>query len=188
MEFYSVEDARVRLVHCAFILGDKVVYVEDVRKAGKNYKVYYREVANADEIKTCNVNELSLSPFPLGNVVKQGIAWYLSRIPSRQYRQGLTNATCSAVMCMAGEGRFGVHDPCIQMAVSRNYPSIDEALKNVREGWTHSIPFSYHFSVMGKGKIIYKCREVVGEFTNNHEYILNDEHFFLKELLQEAIK
>lgn len=132
---------------------------ELVLQALENVKEKFPEISLTD-------SDLDFTPVPLGFANYNGNAFYLSRIPSRQYKQGLASNNL-VVDCLTEGNKTALASKELKKVCNRSisscilgkYPSLQQALKLITEG-ALSVAFHRQFAVDEDWNILYKTESV----------------------------
>lgn len=139
------------------------------------------------------IEELDLTPAPLGYVNFSDTCCFTTRMPMRRdWKQGLRPNNLRRINYREDdlEERFEVrnlHDIyTLEDTVLNNYPSYRKCVDNVEE--THrASAFSRCFAINELGKVIYKSQLRVGYVEDEKSIKLIQDYNYLKELLQESL-
>ncbi len=163
---------------------DELVYVYRVRGDGVN--IYY--LSDRTEA-TVPLESLDLVPFPMGYTVcpgNGGRVTYLSRIPARRFRQGLTQQTL-----WSSFGRVHFNTKVVNDAYKQ--PKLNQELLGDMLSNGELIPFVLTRDVAmlpngNKFALQYVGRKVVGSvtFKDKLKVEIDNSYVFLKESLEEA--
>ena len=165
-ETASLDDLKTILLSSIIRYKGEPVYVRDVLQAAKRF---YLKISNLD-----NLNEqrnvllisrfLDFTPVPLGYCNTPTGAVYLSRKPSRNYRQGLHHNNVHFKGLMYEDNYFGrigsMADPVLVPTIKGDYPSIRKAVDFV-QGAKISCAFSRVGAISPEGEVLFRG-QVVG--------------------------
>ena len=196
--FYSLDDARIRLR--ATLLRTKTgkpIYVRDVsfKKHPFDYYLHVIYLSNRAE-DILPLKDIDLLPVPLGNVNINEIALFVSRTPSRIWKQGLSNENMNyTCFLFTGLPKLDIFNRCLMAPITNKYPSIYDCYINMSKYKSHSQAFSRQFSLYKNINIIYRCREAVGTIdegsisknNNTVKFKLFENFAYLNEVLTESI-
>ena len=194
-EDFKYADSRLR--GTVVKLKGKPFYVDSVHINGE---VSGRVVSPNDEnlfLENIPLKDLDLVPFKIGYVnLPNKSPCYLERIPSRFYKQGLTNKNVRFKKGIP----FPITYPCIYNSVVGIFPSLYKCIDLVLNGECEEEAFDNEFSCCIKSPnylsqgvvLMYKADYVIGSVDNkiNHDngvvnVRLNENFKFLKELVEE---
>ena len=137
------------------------------------------------------LGDLNLEPIPLGYLNHRNFCEHLSRIPARQYRQGLRGNLLNRVAINAvGRVTDIIFNPGLVKMMLGKYPTMEECFEAIINEEATSKAFSIDFA-LGAGKEIrlyYKGR-VVGKAergTAQPFCVLDEKYRYLQELLAEV--
>lgn len=184
MRYESENDVNLRLKSSLVRKGNEPVYVQAVEDK-ETVVVHNCHTGRKERIE---VEKLNLTPVPLGYVITGGDVVYVTRKPTRKYKQGLTNDNSSAKHVLTGRPvAVRMNDEGLAKTIMGEFPSIEEAFQRCREG-ADIIPFSRNWAVANcKDElcVMYKC-EVVG-YVGDNSVMLSPDKYYLKESLMEAL-
>jgi hypothetical protein len=133
--------------------------------------------------------DIDLRPVPLGYANFNGTAVYLSRIPVRRYKQGLSHENISVNGPLLQGKRDILTTREVAACVNGAYPKLDAAMRAIDNG-AGSVAFhrqwAVHSYLPGRYKLQYRGR-TVGEL-RDAEMQLNEGSEYLKELLQTVLE
>lgn len=132
--------------------------------------------------------DLDLTPIPNGYVNTEVSSSFWCRVPLRRdWRQGARreNFSANAVGPFEFQDTFTMYH--LEQPLANNYPSFNDALDLVEEQ-KHSCAFSRSFSVTEEGGINYKGRARVGQVNDSQSIRLNDDFYYLQEVLREDLR
>lgn len=178
------------------------VYIVDVSNRGRGISA---TVLYFDQREHVNipVTKLNLKPVPLGmcnwNDLAAGgkkfvDAAMLYRLPSRQWKVGITTRTMKIVPVRSGEGDSiwlrlekiqVLQSMALRSTILGEFPSLEEALDRIKGTTYRSVAFSRRFAVKSKGILNYKNEpQPVGQIIRGSPELFKS-YEFLKEQLQE---
>lgn len=184
MRYESENDINLRLKGSLVRKGNEPVLVEDAIGNNK-VAVYNCFTGNKEKV---GIEDLDLTPVPLGFVLTKNGLSYVSRKPTRKYKQGLTQENMRSVDVLEGvENRVRLHDESMINAIMGVYPSVEEAFQRCRNG-EKVVPFSRHWAVANhKDELcVFHKTEVVG-YVGDNSVVLSPDKYYLKESLMEAL-
>lgn len=163
-----------------------LIYVRRVRVEGVHYMR-----PKAENFQLCRLEDLNTDPVPLGFVNWGKEAIYVSRIPTRSWKQGLRSNsvyTSKAVNIPSLLNSFN-----LDRTVRGIYPTVVDGLELVTNSEMYSVAFSRNFAFtqakgLSKGKylLLYKNKTVGTLFSENNKEVLTTlapEYKFLQESL-----
>lgn len=176
--------ANNRFAGSYVMLGDKIVYVNSIGRRGI---VAYTDLR--DEVGSCKFEEISHKAIPKGyvNSSRNSRSCFVSRMPARQYRQGLR----SSHMYNAEGVSFDMKD--LEKAANKKYPSFGNCVDNIVNGERIGEAWCTNFSLGRNGKahdfphIHYKGKKVGELNTYKDDIKLGSKYLFLQEALEEAL-
>lgn len=184
MRYESEADVKLRLQQSLVRKGKEPVYVQAVEN--KDTVVIHNCVTGRKE--RVDVSELDLSPVPLGYVISDGEVVYVTRKPTRRYKQGLT--TENMVVRDVLRNRFtklSVNDKGLCKTVLGTYPSVEEAFQECRNG-KDIIPFSREWAVANyKDELCVMHKGNVVGYVGDESVMLSPDKYYLKESLMEVL-
>lgn len=200
-EFYDLDHAQRYITQSVIRIKGKPAYVATAAPADNGFILGYYDMPMNGTRDTVNYtihkrDEVDMNPFPLGMLAvskKDKIkgSYYLSRIPVRAWKIGLTESNLRFdAVC---EKRMPEMDPRTLLyshsfvdTVAGKYPELDEALKL---SFDRKLPiaFSRRFAVNCE-KLLYKTFQVpVGEIRDRHPHLF-DNFKHLTQVLDEDFK
>ncbi len=180
MKYDNANDANLYLNGSYVQWKKDVVYVRNIME---DMTVECMVVSTGKDVLV-KLSELNLTPVKLGYVFdeEQKKSYYIERIPSRAWRQGLSNANVRA----KNNRFFRMQRPSHSLTkaiFSDTYPSLVRARTRAKKEHVE-IPFNRMFTIDKNFIIRYKT-QVVGEWLKN-EFVLFGEFSYIKELLKEC--
>lgn len=188
--FWNRADANTRLGATVVLFKGEPVYVHEVRGDGPDdyYAVCVPISGEKKEFSAVLNTDFDLTPVPLGYCNHLANAVYLSRIPKRQWKQGLHGGVLNATLKGKPMPRFDVTSKALVSTIKGIYPNVTKAWGLCDEDKMEECAFSRNFSINKKRMIFYKGTAPVGYFEKGIKtFRLDDEFFFLKEALQECL-
>ena len=194
LDFYDVHHASNYLTESIIRVAGHPVYVMEV--GGRPYRLSYvptDDMYNTRTSKTIMLDDedVDLEPIPLGLCNYRSCSAYLTRIPRRAWKVGLTTRALHITWIRDNPG-LGTDilwsENFVQMVKGR-YPVLDTT-KLLGSGQP-SFAFDRHFTVVKERnafKVYYKWRndECIGEYSIDRRSIVLKEKFcYLRESLQE---
>lgn len=174
---YADERLRNSLI---MLDGEPVMYQGQVQRS--KVLVSYLKNGLGDEVP---LKSLDLLPPKLGYVNRSRVK-FACRVPSRGYRQGLRTDSLQEKDNSGRWGRGSI-DLNLYKTIKGLFPSIQSCIDEVSNGEVVDRAFHRNWSVgmhRNSLRLYYKGR-YVGKAGN--DLTLNDEHFYLKESLEEAL-
>ena len=153
------------------------------------------ELANQKR-KSCHLDDINCSPLTLGYANTPQGAYYLTRIPARKYRQGLTGASVH-IKCLGKNVSKAFSGDMLHNCVKGNYIPFKEILRKMTENPAKINPFyqevnviaswawSRRWAVRKTGDVEYRGK-VVGKISNG-AVELSKAYQYLKEELEESL-
>lgn len=192
--FYDLDHAKMRIEGCVLTYKNRLIFVTDVDETGRNgiFKLWYIKLEDIKAIDDAapvsvlsNNNDLSLEPIPLGNINFKGECKYISRMPGRQWKQGLNGNNVLAYEPGRGWRPFDIQTPALMHMFENKYPNIHEAIQRVCNDEVRSMAFSRNFSYDGGGRVMFKCRTPIGQALQDGKVVLNRGYDWIREHLEE---
>lgn len=162
-----------------FLQGNTPVLVHSARS---DQEIHVSELGDRDrEVSTIPLQSLNLNPPKLGYMNSRGRARYLVRIPSRNWRQGITNRNTQELSWTTSDfPRFRSvsvtedHVKGLKLMLQNDYPSIPYAMEALSRGDCSEIALSKVLCLDSNLNLLYKGRSI-GSFANEQISLL--EHF-----------
>lgn len=184
---YDYEYARSRLNDTVVLYSGVPYKVEHISSEG----VVELVTLTGTELIFADLNELDVSPFPLGFVNQDGRAIYSFRIPARYYKQGLNYNTLRYV----GSSKPNLFSMSFQNTVLGKFSKVFDAYEGVYLEDCLSRAFSRNFAFskpksQNRVDLFFKKYKVgVVEHMDNEQvvYKLHDEYTYLTEMLEESL-
>lgn len=190
--FFSRADANARLGGTLVLYKGEPVHVyEVVGNSAKDFAAVIVPLTNnaKDQVVPLDKDLFDFRPVPLGYCNYLADAIYLSRIPRRQWKQGLHVGILEATVNGKRYGKFNTATICLADTVRGKYPSLSDAFNTCEKDRMNSCAFSRLFSINKNRILTYKGRDKVGYFDSKLKtFKLEEDFFFLKELVQESIR
>jgi len=136
---------------------------------------------------------IDFTPIPLGMCNAESQAIFLSRIPKRQFKQGLCKQNLLAWTLDGAPGHNDVDyimnrgTTSLSDTIRGQYPSIDEAVKMVTEGGKDSVAFNRYFAITADGEVFYKKTRVGMYHVGESKFMFLKSQEYLAEVLDYAI-
>lgn len=199
-KFYDLEQASSYLAGSVIRVANhpvNIVAVESGNRGKGNFKLTYTKVDDPYK-KTMAIlsdsDEVDMNPLPMGMLaIKPGspigtLTAYALRIPARAYKVGTTRTNTTFMPIVHNSNYYDgslIYTKEFVDSVKGNYLTLPEALKATEKKGI--FPFSRRFAVAKDRSVYYKTfLEPVGK-VDGGEVVLNDEAFFLKEVLREDL-
>lgn len=187
----SVDDLAQIFTDSVIVYDGEPVYVKSVSKDRELSVIPLNKPFTAANIKTVNIEDgkFNFTPVSLGFCNEGGDSFYVTRVPKRQYKQGLVKTSISAQYINEGYSNDGLRKVrglvCCSMysCIKGEYPSIETAIKSIDKKGTRSIAFSRNFSIDEEFNLYYKTDKVGMIDVYSGKYSFNKSKMFLKELL-----
>ena len=138
------------------------------------------------------LSSLDLEPIKLGYLNNTYTAHYLTRLPARRWRQGLTSQSCYEIL----NGVFRscgslLHTMGFCNSAQNIYPSFIDCWETLQQKEVKSIAFNKHFALLGSfsGVNLLHKGGVVGQVSFKGELptpAFNKKYGYLKEMFEEA--
>lgn len=185
MRYESTDDVKLRLGSSLVRKMDgSPVYVQGVES--RNEVVVHN--CHSGRKERLSVEELDLTPVPLGYVESDGEVMYVTRKPTRRYKQGLTTENMVVRDVMRNSfTRLPVNDKGLCKAIMNNYPKVEEAFQECRAG-KRIVPFSREWAVANyKDDLCVMHKGIVVGYVGDDNVMLSPDKYFLKESLMESL-
>lgn len=184
MRYESEADVKLRLGNSLVRKGATPVYIKGVESINK--VIVYDPIKR--ETDYAKVSDLNLTPVPLGYVESAGDVLYVTRKPTRKYKQGLTQENMVAKDVLSGRlVALRIDDKGLSKAILGQYPSIEEAFQQCREG-SGIVPFSREWAVANyKEELCVMHKGGVVGYVGDDNIMLSPDKYFLKESLMEVL-
>ena len=176
----SYSDANFYLRGSFIKCGDRIGRVTEVDSDGIAY------VDIGGNMKTFPYESLDLSPLELGYVYspKNDRTYFIERMPSRQWRQGLTSDNTTDRLGSYLE--FNTRMDYMNRIVKGRFPHVNRALRLARKTGK-SIPFSRDYVISDNGYVFFKTIRVGSFDKKTMKFSLLDNYFFLERELEEYV-
>jgi hypothetical protein len=166
IDYENVHDAQMRLQGTVVLYAGEPVYITEVGAVGPGdpkgdvFRVYAspipmkpHDMDKGKMRKFISSKKFDLAPFPMGFMNYKGSAYYCSRLPRRQQRQGLSNGTFQA-MPVGNRGlpvlrlEDVIYQEDFYNCIKGKYPPFDEACKRIALGAEASVAFHRSFALI----------------------------------------
>lgn len=181
----TYDDLITILKHTVVMYDGVPVYISEVTPDGK---LYVRNmVSKENHLYEINDELFSFEPVKLGYINIKGHAAYLSRTPSRQYKQGLSVNTLK-IQCTDAEYSGQIQEMIrkftfeMSNTIRNIFPSIDEATKLLAQDERKSVACSRVFKINADGNLFYKEQNVGLLDFNTKVPIFSRKYSYLKQL------
>jgi hypothetical protein len=161
-KYETAEEISARLLNTVVVYDGKPVYITrigpaDVGEKKEIARVFFYElplVGKAEEVrKYLSSRNFDLTPFKMGYINHQGQAIFLSRNPTRQYKQGLSNNT---LVCTDIRGKRSevmgfdhmIRSPGFMPMFEGKYPTFKEAGALLGDKENSSVAISRSFAFL----------------------------------------
>jgi len=211
IQYESIEEAEMRLTNTVVLYDGKPVYIDRVANHNGDdvFRVYARPLPldkRADPLdeqfrKFISSKKFDLSGFKMGFMNIKGHSVYMSRLPRKQYKQGLAQATLG-VEYLGKQGPYDMKAAGLDLRLTNliylkefaamlegKYPSFNEAKKMLDNG-ANTVAFHREFALGKDDELdglvyLYHKRDKVGFILNDTVNLANKMQC-LKECLLEA--
>lgn len=199
-KFFDTNHAHLYLVGSIIRVNGLPVYVRDITysRALRKQILVYAPVENYDENKVnkvgLNSSRVDMNPIELGFINfqefgKPKIAVSIYRIPSRQWRIGLTTDNMTIV-----PSRFNVyetkkkviHSIHFKKSVCGQFPKVEEIIEMIKSKEATSQAFSRDFAIEKNKLKFIQLFPPVGKLFRG-ELMLFDDYLYLSQLLEKAL-
>lgn len=192
--FYDLQHAKSYLQSSIIRYRNKPVYISNISQ-GQDYDSFLltyldlKDIYDGENPKLGNFPDdaFDLNPVPLGMLnCKHGGVYYISRMPIRQWKIGLTSQNSTVRTVIEGRGYRGpdrsiLYSAEMSKTIQNQYPKIPDILSAVHP----SAAFSRRFAIK-ENTLQYRTRGQVGQIIRG-EPRLSEKFFFLKEMLMEDL-
>lgn len=164
------------------------VYVKAVNRLNE---LVLQELGNKKEIITKVSDELlDFTPVPLGMCNEGKDAFYLTRIPYRQYKQGVCKQSLRIKFIsknydeLAADKLLTMKSQGLKECINGDYPTLQNAIEKIRgdEG-VKAIAFSRQFALDGDFNIFFKTERVGIYDADANQFVLSRKNTYLEGLL-----
>lgn len=136
--------------------------------------------------------DVDMTPIPLGMTASNGHAEYLSRMPVRKWKLGLSIQNLKiAKVDSEAEYLYSkqniIHSQLMLDTVVGNYMAFEEAMKKASRS-NKAFAFSRRFAIGNKYNLFYKSFGVPVGIVSKEGPVLTEEFSFLQQVLDEDIK
>lgn len=196
-KFFDVEHARLYLVGSIIRIDSAPILVLNVSYSGAGYMtIQYRPIEKTEGNRNINIKSLriDMTPLPLGFINfrefgKKTVALSTYRIPSRQWRIGLTTENLMIIPQKYNNSetkRKIMKSIFFKRNVCGLFPKIKEIIEMIKNKEATSQAFSRDFAI-NKNKLMFiQVKEPVGKVFND-EVMLSDDYLYLNQLLEKVI-
>lgn len=186
---YDREQAKQKLAGTVIMYKDKPVYIGDVKQGGGGVVLLAYNLPGYDKEVLLKIDDNNLDGlnFKLGYVNYKGTATYLTRVPRRQYSQGLRSENTSNSLGYNFEQM--TRDPSFSENLSGKYPSFEECVKAVESGKNRSQAFHRRFAIskdseLGFYQLEYKSQRIA--YGDPENFVLPSHMQYLSEVIRSA--
>ena len=134
-------DARQALANCLIRIGESPVWVGDIDD-DFNTNLYYPMNGKTSEVNLKKVKDINIQPVPLGYVNFSRSAEYITRRPTRRWKQGLTTDSLNR-----GVRRSVMKSKALANCILGRYPKLEDALGMLEKETHISVAFDRNWSV-----------------------------------------
>jgi len=178
LHFANNEDIKARLRHTIILYKKKPIYVLDTD--GDGLLCRYLSTDRRFRVEARDL-KLDMSSVPLGNLnTKWGVA-YLSRVPIRRYKQGLSFDNLHAIKSFRESLRYLHHFKDLNMTILGKYPSLKRAKESVDERNIH-VAFSRTLSLGRNDCLFYKGQHI--GWYDTKTFLFRRDYSFMKEYVE----
>lgn len=191
-ELASADDLVQIFADTVVLYQKKPVYVNRVG-ADRTLRIYSLEdmKTKLGDVDVEN-EELDFTPVPLGFCNHDKDAFYVQRLPKRQYKQGLCKANMVVSAITGNASREGANSivtakvRSLAHCIEGRYPSIASAISSIVEGGCRSVAFCRTFALDENLFVYYKSDKVgvMNEDTQKVSFLRNMKH--LQEVFRAA--
>lgn len=181
--------ARQFLVGSYVLYNGNIILVNDIHGDGLVEFSYFDHPDRWEETALQNID---LSPMPLGYMNMDNKAAFLARVPARQFRQGIREGNLQIYDGGAWRRVMGRLPQAFINTVRGNYPTVDRCFMEIYNNGKESRAFSRKFAIKsGKNKELsplhYRGNNV-GTISPDLNFKLKNKFGFLKESLVEILE
>jgi hypothetical protein len=208
IQYENLNDAQMRLANTIVLYDGDPVYITQVgmKEEGDpkddTFRVYASPLpyaahrgAKGEMRKFISSKKFDMAPFEMGFMNLNGVAYYCSRLPRRQQRQGLSSGTFSCIPVGAPHvGALRLENVIAQQefvdCIKGKHPSYADAVRLIERGEAGSVAFARCFALvqdvdMPELVFLYHKKEKVG-FLMGDTLKLSKAGKCLREALREA--
>jgi len=199
-KFFNTDHANLYLAGSTIRVDGVPVYVRDVTYSRplRRQILIYAPVENYDERKVNKINlsssRVDMNPIPLGFInfqefSKPKIAVSAYRIPSRQWRIGLTTDNMRIVPHRFDEyenKKKIIHSIHFKNSVCGQFPKLEEIVEMIKSKEATSQAFSRDFAIEKNRLKFIQLKDPVGKLFRG-ELMLFDDFLYLGQLLEKAL-
>lgn len=183
---YDYEYAHAKLSGSVVRYQEKLVYVYEIPPSGK---AIVKPILENDNLSV-HINSLDLTPVPLGYMNYGTSAHYISRIPRRNWKQGIRpESICSD---SAYTQSFTLECEEFINTVDGKYPALEMCAERIvckevtKQAFSRFFALGEYFD--GVFLLWYKNLIVGGVSPDKHEmFLLIDDYKYLHELIEETV-
>lgn len=183
----SIEDLTRILVKSVIMYKKVPIYVREITEK-KELSVFYLGQREKEIIPLSSI-DLDFKPVSLGMCNHGGHAYYLSRIPSRQWSQGLTPENINIrfldnqELSNECQSLIKLNNKSIHSCILGEYPSMEKCITAVEKPGVSEMAFSREFALNKNLSLYYRGDKVGMIDSDNGKTIFENHKKFLKELL-----
>ena len=178
--------ANSRLSNSAVECNGRILWVRGVNMDGSVLANYL----DGSQAYGVMLKDLNNNNIPLGFVNYFDEAVFVTRIPKKQWKQGLTEGN---LYNLTNGGGFYPKEQCLDNVIANRYPSVEMCLESVETGEAMSMAFCRNYAIGAKQlkgyELLYKGYGPVGVIHKSDEGVLrfelNEKHTYLQEDLEE---
>jgi len=186
---YDREQAKQKLAGTVIMYKDKPIYIGDVKQGGGGVVLLAYNLPNYEKeiLLKLDDNNLDGLNFKLGYVNYKDTATYLTRVPRRQYAQGLRGENTANSMGY----NFGdlTREPSFSENLSGKYPSFEDCVKTVEAGKNRSRAFHRRFAISKDNELGFYQLEYKGQriaYGDPENFVLPSHMQYLSEVIRSA--
>lgn len=188
-DFYDEHHAQMYLVDSIIRYKNKPIFIKDVQKTERGYKLTYHYLGSLEfQMVFIPNKDINFNPVPLGFLNKNKKSYYISRIPCRTWKIGLCLRNMSVVNILDSNEkiRIKIDSKEISDTIIGKYPSYDESYEFLKKEKVECIAFSRRFSICKIG-LLYKTNMATVGFLDTPPK-LHNKFKYLTEVLEEDLK
>jgi len=206
--YENIHDAQMRLSGTVVLYDGDPVYIRDIGQKDPGdpkddvFRVYAEKLPRtgrdnlAEMRKFISSKKFDMAPFPMGFINRGGYAYYATRTPRRQQKQGLSEGTFFTTVPGFENEKAGLSfGNAVQSrefvdCIKGVYPSMEDAVKSIISGEAKSVGISRTYALVGDRSLdgliyLYHKSEKVG-FILDGTLKLSKSAVCLKESLREV--
>jgi hypothetical protein len=194
--FYDLNHAQSRLRDCVIRYKKEPIYIQSVDSARDGFYILeFIYLPNVDtpnpEVIRKRLNEdFNLEPVPLGNINHQNDCLFSCRSPARMWKVGLNTGNFYTKQLGFSFRKSTITLKGLAPTIRGEYPDVESILEDLKIRPGH-IAFSRNFSIIRTDKrefsLVFKCRKVIGKLNSKNKFNIDEDYFYLKEMLQEEL-